>query len=329
MNEPLSKTAARSALGRIRRRRGVTLLEVLTTSAVAALLVGGMASAVRLALNSQEGTTGPTANAIDTSDAIDRLNAELRLATTFTERTATAVTFTVADQNGDGLAETIRYAWAGAGSPLTRTFNGAPAGAAAILDNVQSFNMTFLTRTVPPPTQESAEQLLASYVPAATTTTTPIGKNIWGAQYFQPTLPTNTVSWKITRIRLLLKQGSITANVNFLVSNVDASQKPTGSALETYSVSSSTFPSGTADWVNIPYSTLSGLAPALGYSFQVETLPSSTSTVANLGFNNAVSPALTQSTNCYSTNQGAAWSSPLATKAIFFQVYGTVTTQGP
>jgi hypothetical protein len=112
------------------------------------------------------------------------------------------------------------------------------------------------------------------------------------------------------------------------VTLADSAQKPTTPPLESYTVSSSTFAASNLDWVEFPYASLAGLDPSLGYSFHVETSPSSTSTVAYVGFSNSVSPGLTYGSNCYSTNQGSSWTTPLATKAIFFEVYGTVTTQG-
>jgi hypothetical protein len=236
------------------------------------------------------------------------------------------VTFTVPDQNGDGLPDTIRYAWAGAGTPLMRTFNGLPSPAASVLDNVQAFNMNFLTRTMQPAIVESAEQVLCAYAPGSPPTTVPVSKTSWGAQYFKPTLPANAISWKITRIRLMVQKGSVAGNVTFPITMVDATQKPTSTTLGTYTVNSSTFPSGSLGWVEIPYSNVSGLDPAKGYAFEVTA--TSTSTVANLGFDSSISPALTGMSNCYSTNQGASWSSPLATWAFYFQVYGTITTQG-
>jgi hypothetical protein len=295
--------------------------------AVSAMLVTGLASAVFLATQSLDSATSPTATAIATGEALDRLNAELRLATKFTERTATAVTFTVPDQNGDGVPDTIRYAWAGAGTPLMRTFNGLPSPAASVLDNVQAFNMNFLTRTMQPAIVETAEQVLCAYAPGSPPTTVPVSKTSWGAQYFKPTLPANTISWKITRIRLMVMQGSVTGLVKFPITNVDATQKPTGGALATYQVNSNTLPSGSLGWVEIPYSGLTCLDPAKGYAFEVTA--TSASTVANVGFQSGISPALTGMSNCSSTDQGASWSSPAATRSLFFQVYGTITTQGP
>ena len=318
-----------NAQSRRRRHRGVTLLELLTCVVVTGMLVGGLASAVRLATTSLENSTGGASTAIATGEAIDRLNAELRLATRFTERTATAVTFAIPDQTGDGAAETIRYAWAGTGLPLTRSMNGLPSPAASVLDNVQSLDFNFLTKTVAAPTQESAEQLLISYLPGGSSPSTAISKSAWAAQYFKPMLPANAVQWKITRIRLMFKQGSVNANLTLPVTNVDANLKPSGAALGTTTITWSSLPSASLDWVDVSYSTLVGLNPASGYAFQVTTSPGNGNTVATLGFDSTVSPALTNASYCSSTDQGATWSTPAANMAVFFQVYGTVTTQGP
>jgi hypothetical protein len=68
---------------------------------------------------------------------------DLQTAKSFTERTATAVTFTVPDRDGDNIDETIRYAWAGTpGDPLTYQLNGGTA--TTLADDVQQFNLAAL-----------------------------------------------------------------------------------------------------------------------------------------------------------------------------------------
>jgi len=69
---------------------------------------------------------------------------DLNEAIRFTERTAAAVTFTVPDRTGDGMTETIRYAWSGAaGDPLTYEFNGS---AVTLASGIQNFDLSYLTR---------------------------------------------------------------------------------------------------------------------------------------------------------------------------------------
>jgi Tfp pilus assembly protein PilV len=310
----------------VRTKHGMTLIEVLLCSVITSFLVLGLSSAVRLSTQSLDTARIPTADAVDTGEALDRLTAELRLAKKFTERTATAITFTVPDQTGDGVDDTIRYAWAGAGQSLTRAVNGLPSPAASFLPNVQAFNMNFLTRTMAaavPPIVESAEQVLCSFAASS-----PTGDGIkaanWDAEYFKPTLPANAVSWKITKIRLTMKQNVAGQNFSVVVSGVDGTQKPTGAALETYTASTSTL-SASPTAVDIPFSTLAGLSPAAGYSFQVKT--AAVASPLNLRIQAIVAPPTVGMSFCRSTDGGASWSLPLFTSAIEYQVYGTVSTQ--
>jgi hypothetical protein len=128
-------------------RRGLSLLELMFNSAIASVLLVGLASAVLVAnkaLNLDQGTSAAQGR---NARAVDRLLRDVRHARTFSERTATALTFTVPDRNGDGNPETIRYAWSGtAGDPLTSSYN--QGAATAVVDGVRKVNFDYLTRTI-------------------------------------------------------------------------------------------------------------------------------------------------------------------------------------
>jgi hypothetical protein len=171
---------------------------------------------------------------------------------------------------------------------------------------------------------ESAEQILASYdgsgpIAAALTSTT------WPGQYFKPALPSNAISWKITKVRLkVLKTGNKNSfSVNVL--NADAAGKPTGSALASVSSLVTSAPSSIG-WVEYAYSTLSGLDPAKGYVVTIST--TSTSTSINYYYQATAAPPASMMT-CYTVNSGGAWSTPSSADSLEIYVYGTVTTQDP
>lgn len=127
-------------------RRGYTLVELVACVAATSILVAGMGSVVMVAARSTNQDTLP-ARQIQVSMAVHDILAELQFAISFSERTANAVEFTVADRDADTIAETIRYAWSGtAGDPLTREYNGAAA--VNYLDNVQTFDYSDLIETV-------------------------------------------------------------------------------------------------------------------------------------------------------------------------------------
>lgn len=111
------------------RRRGLTLMELLVSATIMAVLLGGMASAIAVAsraLPSAAARANVTQNQAAINTALDQIHADLLCAKTITALSANSITVTVADR-GHGTAgdETIRYAWSGvAGQPLTREYNG-------------------------------------------------------------------------------------------------------------------------------------------------------------------------------------------------------------
>jgi hypothetical protein len=260
--------------------------------------------------------------------AADQIAADLKMALSITEQTPTAVTFTVPDRSGDGVTETIRYAWAGPGSPVTRQCNGQPVPAASIADNVQSFSLQYAGKTTGPATPvESAEQLLISYDNAASTQDFGVKKSTWIAQYFKPTLPANAIAWKITRIKVQAKKavGIITTH-EIDVHAVDGNKKPTGSPLDTATFASAgltTVPT----WIEIPYSNLAGLDPARGYAVVFKQL-SLLVISYYVRYNNAAGSS-TDKLSCSTTNAGGSWTGPTSNNTTQFYVYGTITTQGP
>jgi len=130
-----------------RRRRAFTLLELVFAMVAMTALMGGLASALVLASRAIPDDASPAAVAIDAYYAADQIAGELFCARSFSERTATATTFTVADRDNDAIAETIRYAWSGTlGDPLTRQYN--TAAAVAVVDDVREFEIRYDVKTV-------------------------------------------------------------------------------------------------------------------------------------------------------------------------------------
>jgi hypothetical protein len=130
----------------MRRRRqtplrpGATLVELMLAIAAAAALLAGMASTMGVAVRASNPKNTPAAELLETAACLADIAADFQFATSITELTTAAVTITVPDRNADLAQETIRYAWAGAGQPLTRSYNGG--GAAALVSPVQSWTLT-------------------------------------------------------------------------------------------------------------------------------------------------------------------------------------------
>lgn len=125
-------------------RKGHTLAEVLISTLVVALIMGGMSSVMLMSTRALNSSAGDVS---DTGDVMDQIITDLNLAQHFTERTATAVTMKLPDRDGDSQDETIRYSWSGrVGDSVMRTYNGGTP--VAVADNVHYFNLAYITKTV-------------------------------------------------------------------------------------------------------------------------------------------------------------------------------------
>jgi hypothetical protein len=132
-------------------RRGYTLLELTISLVAAVILMAGMASAVAVSARSLSVADAGNRARADSTDVQRDLMADLQRATGFTERTPTAVTFTVPDRTGDGRPEALRYAWGGSpGSSLTLQMNGGTVQTVA--ENVQNFALSYRTQSLVAPT---------------------------------------------------------------------------------------------------------------------------------------------------------------------------------
>jgi len=304
--------------------RAVTLVEMVMSLTIVSILLGACGSVMLLASRVMGiSAAGPAVSMTAADAATDQVAADLQMALQITERTATAVTFTVPDRNGDSTPETLRYAWAGAGSPLTREYNGQPGPAASMAENVQVFNLDWLLQAAgPPPPVESPEQLLVSrdWPTSDDPKAYQIKSNAWAAEYFKPVLPANALSWKITRVKVkLARNGTSTGTMTIGVTLADTAMKPVGSALDSLSVDVVTL-STTLTWVEFGSSCLDGLDPALGMCVLVTTTDTSPGVVEYDEKGPAVDLAWRQS-----ANQGYVWSAK-SDYVLQIYVYGTVTT---
>ena len=129
------------------RRSGFTLVETVISSVVVALLMSAMVSTMLIAARAVESTHSSEVS--QTGDAMDQITTDLSLAQNFTARELNAVTVVVPDRDGDGLSETIRYAWSGnTGDALTRQYNDGTV--VVLADNVYRFDLSYLLKTVAP-----------------------------------------------------------------------------------------------------------------------------------------------------------------------------------
>jgi prepilin-type N-terminal cleavage/methylation domain-containing protein len=171
--------------------RGFTLVEMVVSLGISAVLMLGIGSAMLFAARAMPDAKTPTGAIVDAGGALERIITELQYAVTVNSRSATMIEFTVADRDGNDVPETIRYEWSGtAGAPLTRQYNAGPV--VEVLPDVRDFALSYDLQTIStqmPQGNESAETVLRSFSAQFHTESFPIKSSEWYGQYFFPTLP--------------------------------------------------------------------------------------------------------------------------------------------
>ena len=306
-----------------RARPGFTLMELLVSLTIATVLLGGIASAIVVAGHALPNRETDATQLAHGSDIADRIAGELFCATVFTERTANSVEFQVADRDGDLTPETIRYAWTGTpGDPLTRQQN---SGAIVnLLDALQEFELSYDLKVVTedplPPGSESAETLLSSHVASNTGNSFSISSSDWIGQYFAPTLPADALSWRVTRVRFEAKsRGQANGETRIQLRSASASNLPESTIIEEHPMFEADLSNG-YQWVEFPYSNVSGLAPGQGLCLVLQHVSGSKS--ANVRFDNS------GSSGCLETNDGGLSWTNWGMRAMNYYVYGTYITDG-
>ncbi len=210
------------------RRRAVTLLELTVSTAVAVVLIGGLASAVVIASRAIPDDQSPSSVTIDGYYATEQIAGELLCAQSFTERSATTVEFTVSNRDKpcdcdtnptchpDCAPETIRYDWSGIpGDALTRQYNGGSI--VEVVKDVHEFDLTYGIKTksetsIEEDTTWSDEIELAYFDgwPGVTPTPEPRGVNsaYWLSQYFEIAPQEGAEELDITLAEVRVRRGS-------------------------------------------------------------------------------------------------------------------------
>ena len=323
----MQRQAFQSAIGNPQSAIGFTLIEMVISLAIMAVIAAALGSTIVLASRALDQDAGPAAAAIAARRATDRMLADLAAATGFSERTATSVTFTVPDRDGDGVPETIRYAWSGnGGDALTRQYNGGTVESFA--EGIQKLNFTYMLRTVdpPPPKEvESAEMVLIAHedAPGGSFREQSIqDKNGCGA-YFKPALPANAVRWKLTRIDFVARKPLLAnGTINFQLAYPTTSLKPGAQVLASPTLAASSLPL-LPGWQSITLNGLDNLDPTKGLCFTART--ASTSIQAAFQYEDGGTP-MTPNTHWMTYNNVTGWTGAQDVSDMRIRVFGTVTT---
>jgi hypothetical protein len=254
--------------------------------------------------------------------ATDMLVADLKVATGVTTTSSgggLTATLIVPGRYGSDTTETIVYSWTGPGASLMRKLNSSTA--VSIADNVQSFSLPTLTRTVgtgsaSAPTGTTS---FSSSPGGSSTSTLSLSSTSYAAEYIPPPASGGT-SWSITSVTVTML-GTSSQNVYAEIRSADAGNIPMGSAIGAgASIAGSSVPSKTATPMTFTFpSPISGLSPSQGY--MVVVYASATGT--KVQYNTSGTAAGMSWTT--STDGGVTWATQVSTSGMVVTVNGTVT----
>ena len=305
-------------------RSAFTLVELVVATAIMGLLMTGLASAIVLATHALPDPESPTSAILENASIADQVAEELGGALWIMERMPTAVTFAVADRDGNGLPERIRYAWSGTpGDPLTRQYNGAAE--IEMLPDVEAFDVGY---ELQPETEEylgldveSGEIELKSYYSSSNLADAHVHIDRWWGQYFLPNLPAEATRWGLTRVFVAAKRDHGGDTTTLVQLRVPAADQTPGDQI----VDETTIPqlslSNSYEWAEKSFVKALGLSPDMGLCLALITEdPDSAQLLyreksvslpdAALSFGNPV------------------WQAPRTDQALLFYVYGKYSTPG-
>jgi hypothetical protein len=308
--------------------RAFSLVELVTSLAISTILVGAMGVTLITASSAMERGIDGSARDRGASEAMAILQADLAAATGFYERTARSVWFSVPDRDHDGTEEHIRYSWSGIpGDPLKRSTNFATD--ADIAEDIRELSFTFdsrpgVTRTV------SAERLLATFSSqtGATTSSTTITGNVWGAEIVRPTFAADVVDWKVTRLRLPLRSsGIVDAMANISIRALGSDNLPSSRVFAETEVRE-TMLLGTFRAEDVTFASCEAIPPGTPVAIVIRGI-SGTAAPCMISYQNIATPVMPFNMwRCVSSNGGSSWTAFPQTQNIIFELYGIVTTEG-
>ena len=320
------KTARRTLRSpRAFARPGFTLLELTMSLVVTAIILGALTSAMLLASQIIPDDDGPAEATIAANEIAQQFAGELYYAHTVTARSAHEVTFWVADRGGDLTPETIRYAWSGEpGDPLTRQYNDG--GSAAVLDNVQHMDLTYEMQEsieeIPSLPNETAEMKLAAYEGLIDLRDFRVTSSNWIGQCFQPMLPPDVLSWRITRVRVPAHKTGGKGGVSMVqLRPADGNGKPSSIVLSEVPLYESDLAKGYT-WQELSFGNAPWLKPSQELCVVIRQIGKGGSS-AEINHDNQGGPGLVRS-----TDGGATWTRETA-RSMLYHAYGTMTTVAP
>jgi hypothetical protein len=306
-------------------RRGHTLMEMVVAMVCSGVLLAGLASVMFI---SQQVAYAPSAAVHRTkaAEVVHQISEELRCATLIIQQTPQILEFVVADRNGDGTAEKIRYEWSGTpGAPLNKKVNAASS--VPVLGAVEAFGLSLqqTSNTTTLKTRvDSAEAMLISNPNSpggsdrTVTSTRYMAQQINPAAFTSP-VPANALYWNATKVQFFGDKDGNDGDILVLQlrSTGEPGDAPSSDAIGEKVIAESTLNSG---WNTIVFT-----SPVQNLAFQrrYAIAWSAVGSAARLKYDDNFASGVLESTDA-----GATWQF-MTTRQLFYRLYGTYTTPGP
>jgi hypothetical protein len=210
----------------IHLHRGFTLVELVLNLTVLTLITGAVTTAVVMATHALPAADSPLQSAQSAAAVVEQMAGEIFVATSFIDRSARAISFTVPDRDNDGQPETILYEWSGTpGDGLSRQYGNHLKTDAAT--NVYEFELTYTSLSESESTTVVSktpgnELLLGSFDSwssiAQSLTDNAVSSSSWQAEAFSVSPPADAVELTFTRTQLILgRQGAAATATTYSV----------------------------------------------------------------------------------------------------------------
>lgn len=304
-------------------RRGVTLVELVVSLGIFALILTAGQSAVLLTSHTARRAAAAATTAGGMGAVSESLFADLARCTSIDGISATSVTFRTLDCTGDGVADQVRYAWSGrTGDPLERSVNNGPA--VRMLGGITSLVLTPVTGRgrVTASGSLGSEQLLASNLTATSTNDGTVQPSRRIGLVVKPRLSADTICWSVTRLRVsACSHGSAGGRTLFEARTV-GSQLPGTTVLDS-SLLPETQLGSSYGWQDIVFTSVKNLAPTDSVAFTA---------TCQLDSNSCDLKTQTGGTCrggdvlAYSGDNGQTWSTRSG-EDLVYELYGQVTAQ--
>jgi hypothetical protein len=316
-------------MNRLKRRSGVTFLELMVSLPTATVLIGAMAMCITITMRSKSQDDSLFRTTYDLAGAASQIASDLELATAHVTSSATHIEFVVPDRDGDALPEQMRYEWGGAtGANANKVLWKYKNQAASVLfDNVGAFsiqtNSTSVSATVPNHLlSETAILKSIDALEGGEFREYVINTNNAIGQYFIPDIPGVGKRWDLGSIRIMARAADSELNgvLKVRIMRSNTTKLPIAPVLAEVDIAESTLGT-TYQWLDIP------IAPI---SWQTQGTPlcitlsygGGTGDVARVQFLQGGASAPTQSNLITSNNGGVLWTLPTGATGLRFYAYG-------